>query len=226
MTDRDTILVVAAHPDDEVLGCGATLARHAAAGDRVEVFIAATGAASRGDGDAAIKALQDAARAAASTLGVDGVRFGGLPDNALDKLPLLDVVQTIEAVVAGVRPTVVYTHHGGDLNVDHQIVHQAVRTACRPLPGTAVRQVRCFETPSSTEWGGASGGGDFRPTIFIDVAGFMAAKRRALECYAMEMRLFPHARSMDAVDALAVVRGAQSGLAAAEAFSLIWAREP
>ena len=165
-----TILVIAAHPDDEVLGCGATLARHAAEGDSVHVLIVAEGATSRdaqrnpANRTGELTALRTAAGRAAAALGIGPPQFLSLPDNRLDELPLLDVIKPIEAAVAEFTPDVVYTHHGGDLNIDHRIVHQAVVTACRPLPGQSVRALYAFETVSSTEWSQPAFGETFRPT--------------------------------------------------------------
>jgi len=220
------VLVVAAHPDDEILGCGGVMARHSAAGDEVRVLIVAEGATSRdgndgNDGKAEVAKLQAAARAAAKVVGAAEVRFLGLPDNRLDGLQLLDVVQALEAVIAELQPHTVYTHHGGDLNLDHRIVHQAVLTACRPLPGQTVRALYAFEVASSSEWGSQATGGGFAPDTFIDVAATIEAKLQALRCYDLEMRDFPHARSYDAVRAQATLRGASVGCTAAEAFMLI-----
>ena len=222
------VLVVAAHPDDEVLGCGGTSAWHVARGDNVHVLIVAEGATSRGaERDttadaAALSALQDAARGAASALGTEPPLFGGLPDNRLDTVPLLDVVKLVEATAEAVKPQIVYTHHAGDLNVDHQVVARAVATAFRPLPGASARTIYSFETVSSTEWaiGQSAASSVFQPTRFVDVSAHLDAKAAALECYAMEMRPFPHARSVEAIEALARVRGASVGLAAAEAFGV------
>lgn len=212
------VLVVAAHPDDELLGVGGTLARHARRGDEVHVLICGEGATSRGAGEsAAVTALQAAARAAAAVIGAAPPVMLGLPDNRLDSLPRLEVIQAIDAVLARVAPEVVYTHHGADLNVDHRIVHEAVRVATRPLPGCPVRAVYGFETVSSTEWGLDA----FRPTRFVDISATLDAKLAALRCYPMEMRPFPHARSEAAVEALARTRGAANGVAAAEAFEVL-----
>ncbi len=220
---RKTVLVVAAHPDDEVLGCGGVIARHADAGDRVYPFILAEGATSRGGatGGDETELLQEAARNAARVLGAEPPRFGGLPDNRLDSVPLLDVIKRIEAVVEELEPSIVYTHHGGDLNIDHRIAHQAAVTACRPLPGAAVRTIYAFETVSSTEWASDAIAGAFRPTRFVDISAQLDRKMEALGCYAVEMRPFPHARSKEAVAALARVRGASAGVTAAEAFAVV-----
>lgn len=215
------ILIVAAHPDDEVLGCGGVAARHAKQGDSVEVLIVSEGATSRGDGGGAVAALADAARKAAIVLGTRPPRFGGLPDNRLDTIALLDVVKIVEATGEEIRPDVVYTHHAGDLNIDHQIVARAVATAFRPISNATVKAIYSFETLSSSEWALPSAGTHFQPCRFEDISDVLDLKVAALECYASEMRDFPHPRSMDAVTALARTRGATAGLAAAEAFCVL-----
>ncbi len=220
-----SVLVVAAHPDDEILGCGGTLAAHAARGDTVHVLIVAEGATSR---DARrnpesrkrdVANLQAAASRAASVIGANEPRTLGLPDNRLDSLPLLDIIKPIEAIVRAVAPQTVYTHHAGDLNIDHRIVHQAVVTACRPLPGSPVNAIYAFETVSSTEWQTAGEG--FRPHRWVDIEPYLGNKLRALEAYEVEMRPFPHARSFEAVKALAHTRGASAGLNSAECFMVV-----
>lgn len=218
------VLVVAAHPDDEVLGCGGTIARHVDQGDTVHILIVAEGATSRDavrDASARgqeISALAAAARQAAAVLGAQPPIFCGLPDNRLDQLPLLDVVKVIQEVVDAVQPSIVYTHHAGDLNVDHRVLCQAVATVCRPLPGAAVRSIYHFEVQSSTEWGAAAISVPFNPCRFVDVSTTLDRKLAALDCYASEMRPFPHARSLQAAEALARLRGSQVGCHAAEAF--------
>lgn len=218
-----TVLIVAAHPDDEILGCGGTLARHAAAGDTVHILIVAEGAASRAEPCAGrdVEALRAAARNAARVVGAQPPRLLGLPDNRLDSLALLDVIKPIEAALREFAPGTVYTHHGGDLNIDHRIVHEATITACRPLPGGPVRRIYAFETPSSTEWASTAVGEPFKPTRFVDISAHMDSKLAAVACYATEMRPFPHSRSLEAVSALATLRGGQAGLFAAEAFQVI-----
>lgn len=220
------VLVVAAHPDDEVLGCGASIARHAAAGDAVHVLILAEGLTSRGRaGAAALRKLRADAQKAARVLGAQPPVFGGLPDNRLDTVALLDVVKLVEREVARVRPAVVYTHHAGDLNVDHRVAHQAVLTACRPLPASPVGKILCFEVPSSTEWQAPGSAPAFAPNVFHDVAKSLSRKLAALRAYAGEMRRWPHPRSLKAVEHLARWRGATIGADAAEAFVLARAVE-
>jgi LmbE family N-acetylglucosaminyl deacetylase len=221
-----TVLVVAAHPDDEVLGCGGTIARHAGEGDAVHVVFLADGEGARGSARAKVDALagrESAAAAALRILGAAAPIFLGLEDNRLDAYPLLDVVRPVEAVVAALAPDVVYTHHGGDLNIDHELAHRAVMTACRPLPGSAVREIYTFEVVSSTEWG-SPGVCQFTPQLYVDVTAQIALKRRALEAYRAEMREAPHPRSFENVAALAAYRGASVGVAAAEAFMVMRVR--
>lgn len=210
-----------AHPDDEVLACGASLAKHVDAGDKVRILILATGLASRGDTAVAdIGELQDQARAAADVLGAEEIYFGDFPDNQMDTVPLLSVVQKVEEFLSGGRPDLLYTHHGGDLNIDHRIVHQAVVTACRPLPGLAPHEIRACEINSSTEWG-VSPLVPFESAIFEPVAETLDRKVDALACYPGELRDWPHPRSSKGVRTLARLRGMQCGYEAAEAFMLI-----
>ncbi len=221
------IFIVASHPDDEVLGCGGAMARHADTGDVVDVVIVVEGATSRGakrDTGAqaeALSALQQSACDAAQVLGARKPHFLGLPDNRLDGMELLDVIKPIEALINELKPQVVYTQHGGDLNVDHRIVHQAVVTACRPAPGTSVRAIYGYETASSTEWASENMGGVFHPVRFVDISKTLERKRKALECYASEMHPFPHARSVEGLEALARWRGVSAGVQAAEAFTVV-----
>lgn len=224
---NERVLVVAAHPDDEILGLGGTLARHVSAGDDVRALIVAEGITSREQQrDAMVQAdaladLRSAALSAAAVLGCQPPQFLGLPDNRLDSIDLLDIVKPIQVIIDEQRPTVVYTHHGGDLNIDHRLVYQAVLTACRPMPGDFVRAIYAFETVSSTEYGVARGNDMFCPTHFVNVTDWLDVKRRALECYRSEMRPFPHARSLENVEHLARYRGASVGIEAAEAFMVV-----
>ncbi len=223
MFGDSTVLVVAAHPDDEVLGCGGTIARHTAAGDRVSVLFLADGVSSRAGqtDDAEVELRKQAASLAAQALGTEPPRFFGGPDNALDSLPLIEIVRAVEAAVADISPNVVYTHHGADLNIDHRIACQAVLTACRPLPDSGVRAIYAFEVPSSTEWAGPGIGPPFVPRRFVDISSSLESKRQAVAAYDDEMRDFPYPRSMEAIEALAKWRGAGAGCPAAEAFDVL-----
>lgn len=218
------VLVVAAHPDDEILGAGGTIARHADEGAKVSILILGEGSTSRSaTRDVAAHAsslshLQDAANAAAKIVGASDVTFASLPDNRFDSLPLLDVVKHVESAKARVRPHIVYTHNGGDLNVDHQLTQQATLTAFRPQPGETVRRIYSFEVNSSTEWQSHDAGMSFLPDHFVEITTTLERKLDALRCYQSEMRDFPHSRSIDAVRALAMVAGSQVGVGAAERF--------
>ncbi len=218
------VLVVAAHPDDEALGCGGAMARHATEGDQVSVLFLSAGVGSRADGgaDVEIAARKQSAAAAAAALGGADIRYGEVPDNAADTVPLLSIAQLVESAASGRRIDVVYTHHAHDLNVDHRAAHEAVLTAFRPQPhSTSKPTILAFETASSTEWRTPSPATVFAPNWFVDISSTLDAKLRALDAYAQEMRPWPHARSAEAVRALARWRGASIGVEAAEAFMLV-----
>lgn len=217
----DSILVVAAHPDDEVLGCGGVIANHAAAGERVHVALMAQGLYSRGEPAAGeLAALREAARRANELLGATSLKLLDFPDNRMDTVARLQVTQAIEALIAEHRPRTVYTHWAGDVNVDHRRVHDAAITACRPQPGHPVKELLFFEVASSTEWRPPGSAQSFNPNWFVDISATLKRKLAALEAYASELRAFPHPRSLQAVDALAQWRGASVGVPAAEAFVL------
>lgn len=219
-------LVIAAHPDDEVLGCGGTIARLASEGTAVHIAFLADGIggrridAARAASDPELALRREAARNAAGILGARSVEFGDFPDNRMDSVDTLDVARAVEALVERLKPGVVLTHHAGDLNVDHQVIHRAVLTACRPQPGHPVDTILFFEVPSSTEWQAAGSAPAFVPDWFVDISAHLPTRRRALEAYAMEMRPWPHARSYEATEHLARWRGATAGVEAAEAFVL------
>lgn len=215
------IAAIFAHPDDEVLACGGTLAAHADAGDEVRIFIMATGATSReGDQSRYVAALRGQAERAAKVLGAKSVSFGDFPDNRMDSVALLDVVKAVEGFLATFPADVIYTHHAGDMNIDHQVIHRAVATACRPLPGLRPMEILTCEINSSTEWA-VPPLPPFVPTDFVGIAASLDRKVAALKCYADEIRAWPHPRSAEGVRALARWRGSQCGMEAAEAFALM-----
>lgn len=220
------ILVVAAHPDDEVLGVGGTILRHTEAGDTVRILLLAEGLTSRADTrdeaafHDALVVLHTNAQHVAKALGAVRTDFCNFPDNRMDSVMLLDVVKPIEHIIDEYRPDVVYTHHGCDVNVDHQRAHEAVVTACRSLPGQCVRELYFFETPSSTEWQMMRAERVFLPTLYVDVSQTFAKKMETLRLYESEMRSYPHPRSYEAVEALARWRGATAGRMYAEAFEV------
>jgi LmbE family N-acetylglucosaminyl deacetylase len=200
------------------------MALHALAGRSVHVLLMTDGVGSRGkDGSAATDAMNraEAARRAAAILGVHEPQIQTYPDNAMDTCPLLDVIRVVEASVNDLQPTTVYTHHRGDLNIDHEIVHRAVLAACRPQPGHWVREIYSFPVRSSTEWAGPSPATIFAPSMFVDIGRTLEKKMKALAAYDVEMRAPPHSRSLQAVEAQARVDGATVGLAAAEPFEVI-----
>ncbi len=212
------IAAIFAHPDDEVLGCGATLASHSAADDQVRILILATGHASRISSESGgVELLQEQAREASLILGAEAVEFGSFTDNAMDEGPLLNVVRRVETFLNNFPAEIIYTHHKGDLNIDHRVTHNAVVTASRPLPGAALRSIFSGEVNSSTEWGMPSFD-TFAPTDFVGVEKTLDLKIKALQCYRGELREWPHPRSLRSVRTLAEWRGSQVGLEAAEAF--------
>lgn len=213
-------MAVVAHPDDEVLGAGGTLARHAQEGDEVHAIFLTDGVGARGADRDAATARATAARKAADILGISKLEFLGFPDNRLDEIGLLDVVQRMESILRDLRPTTIYTNHHGDLNIDHQICHRAVITACRPMPDGSVKRIYAMEVASSTEWQTPDKSG-FSPARFVNIEPFLEKKRKALQAYAEEMRAFPHARSLEALEALGRWRGASVGFGAAEAFMVM-----
>ncbi|MCR8913702.1 PIG-L family deacetylase [Marinobacter panjinensis] len=215
------VLVVAAHTDDEALGCGGTIARHVAQGDTVYAVFLADGVTSRPDASPEeLAERNEAATKAHQILGIKKSYMVGFPDNRMDSLPLLDVVQKLEAVLAKINPSIVYTHNHTDLNIDHRITHQAVMTACRPVPGASVKEIYAFEVLSATEWNTPTGGG-FIANLFVDISEHLGTKSRALEAYAFEMRKTPHSRSIENAKRLAMFRGNCVGVEAAEAFNVV-----
>ena len=217
----DSILVLAAHPDDEVLGCGGTIARHVAAGDQVHVAILAQGLYSRGEPTAEqVAGLHEAAERANKLLGVHSLRLFDYPDNSMDTVARLAVTQTIEQLVAEYRPRVVYSHWIGDVNIDHRRIHEAVVAACRPQPGHPVESLLFFEVASSTEWQTPGSAPAFQPNWFVDISATLDTKLAALAAYQAELRDWPHPRSTLGVEHLARWRGATIGCEAAEAFVL------
>jgi LmbE family N-acetylglucosaminyl deacetylase len=221
------VLVVCAHPDDEAMGLAGTLCAHAKAGDRIEMLFLSDGVTARDPSfDPALRRVEidrrkEMARAAASIVGAGDVHFLDLKNNRLDGIELIDIVKPVENLIRDFGAQIVYTNHGNDLNVDHRTAHQAVLTACRPLPGSQVRAIYAFETPSSTEWESVVSGQVFAPNRFVDISPHLDAKVAAIKAYGEEMRAYPHPRSFGALEALWRWRGAQSGFAAAEAFMVV-----
>lgn len=224
---KGPVAVIAAHPDDEVLGCGGTIARLAQEGRPIHILFLADGESSRfskeeqSEETERKKADRDSgALWAGKILGAASVQGLDMPDNRLDELALLDVVRPIESFIARYQPQTIFTHHSGDVNVDHRIVHDAVITASRPQPGFPVSELLFFEVPSSTEWRPPGSSTMFNPNWYVDISQTLELKIQALRAYESEIRDFPHPRSTEATMALAKWRGATVGIAAAEAFIL------
>lgn len=217
------ILVVVAHPDDEVLGCGGTIAKMVKAGSEVRLLVVADGISSRRNVDnlVCLKKRKKSCHDSALTLGISEVKFLDFPDNSLDTVPLLSIINKIEEFSVNYMPEMLITHHGGDLNIDHKIVFQACLTAFRPIPNGSIRKIISFEILSSTEWNSPVNANYFMPNWFVDISDTLEDKIQAFSFYEEENRAFPHPRSNETLKALAALRGSTVGCKAAEAFVLI-----
>ena len=217
------ILVVAAHPDDEILGCGGTISRLSRRHE-VHTIILGEGITSRKitprEKRVRVKALKEQAESARQVTGVRDISFCDLPDNCFDTIPLLIIIQRIEKISSDIGPDQVFTHHPGDLNIDHQITHRAVMTAFRPAPDLPVKRLMAFEILSSTEWGDPAWG-TFSPNLYVDISSTLEKKIEAMERYVSEVRTPPHPRSRWGIETLARMRGMEAGLPAAEAFRIL-----
>ena len=220
----EIVLVLAAHPDDEVLGCGGTIAKYIHDGSKVHVAFLADGVYSRsgstGDLVQEKESRRAAAKAALHILGVDSVSFDEFPDNRMDSVPTLEVAKVIEGLIDLYKPKIVFTHHHGDVNIDHRKVYEATVVACRPQPNNSVKLILCYEVVSSTEWQLPLAGNSFSPDWFVDISVFLELKLQSLAQYEFELRSWPHPRSIDGVRVLANWRGTAIGVNAAEAFVL------
>lgn len=222
----NTILVVAAHADDEVLGCGGTIARLVKEGNEVYIAILGEGITSRYEkrnqaDQTLIDTLHRHSRQVAHLLAVKDLFLYNLPDNRFDSVPLLDVVKIIEILIERLQPQIIYTHHCGDLNIDHGVVHRAVLTATRPIVDCPVKEVYTFEIPSSTEWAFGQFQPVFRPNTFVDISDTLEIKIHAMSLYQSEARPFPHPRSSESLRIIAQRWGSVIGRRAVEAFDLI-----
>ena len=222
------ILIIAAHPDDEILGMGGTILKHTSHKDNVTIVYMSTGITARKASEDLkssedkklqneILELRNDALKAAKLLNVKNVKFYDFPDNQMDSITLLKVVKSIEKEIKSVKPERIYTNHYGDLNVDHKIVSNATLTACRPLYGP-VKEILLFEVLSSTEW---SYPYSFKPNYFVNITNNLQTKLKAMKCYAQELRKWPHPRSLEGIINLAKARGSACGLKSAESFIII-----
>ena len=224
------ILIVAAHPDDEVLGMGGTILRHSKLKDIVKIVYLATGISSRQKYDDEIKSkklselnknrikkLQNDAKKATKILKVKDISFYDFPDNELDSVPLLKIVKVIENEIKKFKPDIVYTNHFGDLNIDHRTTYNATLTACRPL-NNKIKKLISFEVPSSTEWNYPQ---SFNPNYFINIEKEVNSKIKSFKMFKSEIRTFPHPRSSLNLKIIAQKWGSVSGFKFAEAFEII-----
>ena len=209
------ILVVAAHPDDELLGLGGTLKKLIKKGHKVITVITALG---RKEEEHHIKNFSEKAN---KHLGIEKVIFLDYPNLELETFPLHTVTKKIEALIKKYQPEIIFTHHYGDINRDHQVTYQAVLTAARPLPNQKAIEILCFETLSSSEWTQHTDSNTFKPNYFVDITNEIEEKIQALHHYDVEMRDFPHPRSYSGVRYLASVRGMTVGVSYGEAFEII-----
>ncbi|MGH7530648.1 MAG: PIG-L deacetylase family protein [Gemmatimonadales bacterium] len=209
------VLVIAAHPDDELLGCGGTVALHTRAGHEVTSVIVCEGESLRYGQNSVGQA--DHIRRAAATLGVRDVRPLGFPDQRLDTMPLTDIITPLDRIVKDVQPAVVYCQYGGDINRDHQLLFQAALVATRPT-ACWVRAVYAFDTASSTEWAYPR---TFAADTWVDISETLEIKLAAMACYTSELREYPHPRSLEALRHRARAWGNQQCLDAAEVFMTI-----
>lgn len=219
------ILIIAAHPDDEVLGAGGTIARLSSEGNEIYVLIVTDGSSSQyADADdlkQIIKNKTIETDRCASCLGVKKVYYGGLPDMKLDTIPHIAINKVIEKTIEEVRPEIVYTHFWGDVNVDHQNVYKSTLVAVRPVFGQIVKELYCYRVPSSTEWTPNKPDTMFVPNVFVDIADFSDRKYKAFGEYATELRDYPHPRSERYLKEIDRATGLQVGLMAAEPFMLL-----
>ncbi len=217
------ILVIGGHPDDEMLGAGGTLAKHALAGDEVYVVIFGDGVSARYDKfdkkvEKEVKDLERDFQSACKILGVKKGEVLGYKGNLFDKEPLLFFIKQIMAYIEKIKPDVIYTHSSAELNVDHLTLYKATVTAIRPVWQHKPSEILCFELPSSTEWNAPLAQNAFIPSVYVDIEKTLNKKLEAMRAYKGEIREFPHPRSIEYLTALAQKRGAEVGKRAAEAF--------
>lgn len=209
----NNILIVATHPDDEILGCGGTIAKHVDQGDNVIACIICEGETHRGisqnDGNYTKKA--------AEILGISEVIHSKLPDQMLDTIPIVNVIAKIEDAVNTFKPAIIYTHHNNDINKDHQIVFESVLVAARPTL-SFIKSIYSFDTSSSTEW---SYPRTFIPDTWVDISQYLGKKLEAMECYISEIKDYPHPRSLKALENKAISLGNQCLMNAAEGFMTV-----
>ncbi len=216
------ILIVAAHPDDEVLGCFATVAKLIREGYKAYTLILSCGKSSRGKvKQEEYDILQQEMIAANKLIGISEVFCEKFPDNAFDSVSILEIVKKIEYYKSKLNPDIIFTHHEGDMNIDHQITHKAVLTATRPMEGEPVKTIYAMEVPSSTEWNSFCARHVFIANVFFDVSDTINEKVKAMSLYKSELRQYPHPRSLQYIENLSKLSGAKVGLKYSENFILV-----
>ncbi len=219
------VLVIAAHPDDEVLGMGGTIAKLVKSGATVDVLILTDGSSAQyRDSDhlaEIIEAKKKETRNCADYLGVRDIYYGELPDMKLDTTPHIRINQVIEEVIDKVQPDTVFTHFWGDVNCDHQNVYKSTLVAVRPVMGQVVRELFCYRVPSSTEWTPNKADTMFMPNYFVDIEENAEQKYKAFACYSTELREYPHPRSVQHLREIDKATGLRVGMLAAEEFVLL-----
>ncbi len=219
------ILIIAAHPDDEILGCGGTILKNIKLGNKVNVLYISDGVGGRYD-DKSIKKIQDINERKKMAINASKIAkfkiidFLGLENLELNKYKHNFINNKIFNVLKLVRPDVIYTNHPGDNNIDHRITFESTYTACRPNNHFKIKEFLTYEVPSSTDWASPSST-PFLPKKFIDITKFSRMKKKLLNCYKKELRTYPHPRSLKNIDALEIYRGGICGSQKAEAFDII-----
>jgi len=217
-TDQNTILVIAAHPDDESLGLGGTIHKATQSGDIVDVLLLSSGVGSRDSERESSSTRIAAAKKALKLLGCRQIVIGDFPDNSFDSIELLTITKFIEQKIADLQPNIIFTNFHSDLNIDHRLTSEASLIAARPKPSSTVNELYFYEVLSSTGW--KFGGEQFKPNYFVDITESFDTKESALFEYSTEMDSSPNARSIGAVKALAKFRGNFIGFEYAEAFEI------
>lgn len=218
--NKKKVLVVAAHPDDEVLGCGGTIYKLGSKGHNVSVLFLSDGVSSRIQNklNKEIDNRKKNAIKSCKILKVKNYFFENLPDNAFDTEPLLNIIKLIENYINKLKPEIIFTHSNSDLNVDHRITNQSVVTACRPQKNLSVKELYFFEILSSTEWNFSDSVSYFKPNYFVDISKCVKKKILALKKYKKEIKKLPHPRSLEGAKILSQYRGMASNMNYAEAF--------
>ncbi len=219
------VLIIAAHPDDEVLGVGGTIAKLSANGVECHLLIVTDGSSSQYRNSDHLQEIIAAKKLetknCADVLGIKSIHYGGLPDMKLDTIPHVEINQVIEKVIDDIQPDIVFTHFWGDVNRDHQEVYKSTLVAVRPVMGQMVRELYCYRVPSSTEWTPNKADTMFMPNYFVDIAKYAEQKYKAFACYSTELRDYPHPRSVQYLRETDKAAGLRIGLLAAEEFVLL-----